>query len=47
MLIIQSTIAINLLSCKDTDEERDKEVKTNGRTDGVIEKVLKSLLNRY
>ena len=47
MLIIQSTIVINLLSWKDNYEERDKEVKTNGRTYGVIEKVLKSLLNRY
>ena len=48
------TIAINFISFKSKDEERvrhsksDKEeIKINDKADEVIEKLFKSLLNRY
>ena len=51
---IQLTIAINFISSKDNDEEHvmsskndKKEIKINDKADEVMEKLFKSLLNRY
>ena len=51
---IQLTIAINYISSKDNGEEHEmhsksdnKEIIINEKADGVIEKLLKSFLNRY
>ena len=51
---IQLPIAINFISLKDNDEERaihskndNKEIMINGKAVKVIEKLFKSLLNRY
>ena len=51
---IQLPIAINFISLKDNDEERaihskndNKEIMINDKAVKVIEKLFKSLLNRY
>ena len=51
---IQLTIAINLISFKDKDEERlihpksdNKEIEINYKADEVIEKLFKLFLKRY
>ena len=50
----QLTIAINFVYFKNNDEEHvmhsksdDKEININDKTDEVIEKIFKFLLNRY
>ena len=53
-LKIQLAIAVNFISSKDIDEEDvihaktdNKEIKMNGKADKVIQKLFKTLLNRY
>ena len=53
-LKIQLAIAVNFISSKDIDEEDvihaksdNKEIKMNDKADKVIQKLFKTLLNRY